>query len=77
MIVTLHLDETYWERDIKVNREQKIRETLWILVDAGVLPTDTLQKMKTVFSERQGICIDPEQTYQQAEVYQGDILHIR
>ncbi|MBR5798738.1 MAG: hypothetical protein IKY23_01620 [Lachnospiraceae bacterium] len=75
MIFTLYSEDTNRERDIKVNPEQKIGETISILMDGGVLPHTRIDCVN-LFSERAGRYLDLEKTYQQEQIYQGDILHI-
>lgn len=76
MIFTLCLDDKAWKRDIKVNAEQKIGETILILIDGGALPyLQGIDNLK-IFSDRAGKYLDLEKNYQQEQIYQGDILHI-
>ena len=76
MIFTLCIEDKEWKRDIKVNAEQKIGETILILIDGGVLPyLQGIDNLK-IFSERVGKYVDLEKNYQQEQIYQGDILHI-
>lgn len=76
MIITLSQESKQFKADIKVNREQKISDTLLILEDGGVLPGNESAEC-CVFSERLDEHIDIQLTYQQAGVYNGDILYIR
>lgn len=76
MIITLSQENKQFKADIKVNREQKISDTLLILEDGGVLPGHRTREC-CIFSERLEEYIDIQLTYQQAGVYNGDILYIR
>lgn len=58
--------------DIRVNREQKIQDTLRILQEGELIPgRDTARQ---IYSHRLKRTIDLELTYAQAGIYNGDIL---
>lgn len=77
MIFTLYWESKEFMRDIKVSREQRISETLFILLDGGILPMDfNIEKMH-LFSKRKGEYINTELTYEQEDIFNGDILYIR
>lgn len=76
MIITLCQRETGVRIDIKVNREQKITDTLVILLDGGILEEKGGLADNRIYSERKEKYIDAEQTYQQAGIYNGDILYV-
>ncbi len=73
MIYTLCIDASDFTRDIKVNEEQKIIDTIRILIDGNIIRD--YEKI-TIFSERKNMNINLEQTYKEAEILNGDILHI-
>lgn len=77
MIFTLCWEDKEFSIDIKVNREQKVSETLLILADGGILPMDfEIEKMR-LFSKRKGEYIDINLSYEQGDIFNGDILYIR
>ncbi len=76
MIYTLCIDGETWMKDIKVNPEQKIKETIQILIDGNVLPKISANADITLFSERKGEFIDMEKSYIETQIFQGDILQI-
>lgn len=77
MIFTLCWKDKKFNADIKVNREQKVSETLLILLDGGILPMDfKIEKMR-LFSERKGEYINMNLSYEQGDIFNGDILYIR
>lgn len=77
MIYTLRWEEQEFIKDIKVNRAQKICDTILILQDGGVLPNEAGKEKIRIFSKRKGEYINTEQSYEQADIFQGDILFIR
>lgn len=77
MIYTLCMEESGFMRDIKVNREQKIAETILVLQDGKVLPSDIDIGKVRIFSGRKGEYVDKEANYVQEDIFQGDILYIR
>lgn len=77
MIYTLCWEEGSFARDIKVNRAQKIVETIMVLKDGGILSSDLDIGKIGVFSKRKGKYINKNASYEQEEIFQGDILYIR
>ena len=76
MLLTLTImnREGSWQEDIQVNPQQKIIDTMLILKEAGKLPQDEVQEMK---SERRGRFLDMNKNYEQQSIYDGDILCIQ
>lgn len=77
MIYTLCFEEIELKLDIKVNREQRISETMMILHDGGILPLTFDFEKKRIFSKRKDEYIDAALSYEEAEIFNGDILYIR
>lgn len=77
MIYTLCWEENNFMRDIKVNRAQKIAETITVLKDGSILPPDLDIEKIRIFSKRKGEYINKNASYEQEEIFQGDILYIR
>ncbi len=76
MIITLRQNTKKNGMDIKVNREQRIMDTLLILIDGGILQEQSDLENNTIYSERLDKKIDVKMTYEQAEIYNGDILYL-
>lgn len=76
MIYTLCWQSREWEIDIKVNREQRIGDTMLILLDGGILPMRVQKEKEHIFSKRKNQYIDMDFSYEEAEIYNGDILYI-
>ncbi len=77
MQLTITLTSTKYQinKDIMVNSEQKICETLQILKEAGQIniavgDEDKLRSMRT------GMFVQKEFTYEEAGIFYGDILSI-
>ena len=77
MQLTLTLTSTKYQinKDIMVNSEQKICETLQILKEVGQINPavgdgDKLRSMRT------GMFVQKEFTYEEAGIFYGDILQI-
>lgn len=76
MIYTLCWQSKEWEIDIKVNREQRIGDTMLILLDGGILPMGIQKEKNHIFSKRKHQNINMDLSYEEAEIYNGDILYI-
>ena len=76
MLLTLTImnREGSWQEDIQVNPQQKIIDTMLIIKEAGKLPQEEVQEMK---SERRGRFLDMNKNYEQQSIYDGDILCIQ
>ncbi|MCI6782579.1 MAG: hypothetical protein MR594_02950 [Lachnospiraceae bacterium] len=76
MLLTLTImnREGSWQEDIQVNPQQKLIDTMLILKEAGKLPQEEVQEMK---SERRGRFLDMNKNYEQQSIYDGDILCIQ
>lgn len=76
MLLTLTImnREGSWQEDIQVNPQQKIIDTMLILKEAGKLPQEEVQEMK---SERRGRFLDMNKNYEQQSIYDRDILCIQ
>lgn len=76
MIITLCDEKTNICIDIKVNPMQKIVDTLAILCDGSALPIQQTIMEAQIISERQRDYVCIEESFEQAGIYNGDILHI-
>lgn len=61
--------------DVMVNSQQKIIDTIKILQEVGKFPGMGKKTIK-IRSVRKKYMIQPEQTYEQAKIFYGDILEI-
>lgn len=59
--------------DLQVNTDQKIKNTLQILQEAGMVSKE-VSTATHVYSERQKQQINTGISYEQAQIYQGDII---
>lgn len=65
------------DMDLLVFEEQKISETMEILVDKGFLEDEMADNVKYVKSMRTNNQVSILLTYSEANVYSGDILELR
>ncbi|MBD5474811.1 MAG: hypothetical protein HDR17_02330 [Lachnospiraceae bacterium] len=77
MIYTLCWEEGGFVRDIRVNRKQKIFETIAILIDGGLLMHNLSNRGIRIFSIRKGEYIDLNESYEKEDIFNGDILYIK
>lgn len=75
MIYTLICKQTNFETDIKVFEYQKIKDTLSILYNEKIIAINPDNPI-AIRSERKAEMISKEMTYEQAGIYNGDILYI-
>ena len=75
MIYTLICKQTNFETDIKVFEHQKIKDTLSILYNEKIIAINPDNPI-VIRSERKAEMISKEMTYEQAGIYNGDILYI-
>ncbi|MFT3984217.1 MAG: hypothetical protein QM697_09920 [Lachnospiraceae bacterium] len=77
MILTFAIASENKELDLKINEKQIIRDTLSILQKTGYMPeTLDINELK-VGSARQKKPILCKKSYEEAEIYNGDILYIK
>ena len=75
MIYTLICKQIHFETDIKVFEHQKIKDTLSILYNEKIIAINPDNPI-AIRSERKAEMISKEMTYEQAGIYNGDILYI-
>lgn len=75
MIYTLICKQINFETDIKVFEHQKIKDTLSILYNEKIITINPDNPI-AIRSERKAEMISKEMTYEQAGIYNGDILYI-
>ncbi|MEG0553803.1 MAG: hypothetical protein RR533_09830, partial [Carnobacterium sp.] len=75
LTITFMNREHSQERDVQVNSQQKIADTLHILQEADAL-WEQLSEVKKVKSLRRGLYLEPGNNYEDEQVYTGDILEI-
>ncbi|MDD3361682.1 MAG: hypothetical protein PHW34_08425 [Hespellia sp.] len=76
LTITLTNKERSQEKDVQVNSQQKIADTLHILREADALWEMTAVRGK-VKSLRRGLYLEPANNYEEEQVYTGDILEIQ
>lgn len=64
------------DMDLLVFEEQKITETMKILVDKGILEDEMADTVKYVKSMRTNNQVNILLTYSEANIYSGDILEL-
>lgn len=64
------------DMDLLVFEEQKIAETMKILVDKGILEDEMADAVKYVKSKRTNNQVNILLTYSEANIYSGDILEL-
>lgn len=62
--------------DVKVNRRQKIEDTMYILGNGGIIELCSEEGGYTVRSERNGEQINPKMSFKKANIFNGDILYL-
>ena len=75
MIYTLICKQTNFETDVEVFEHQKIKDTLSILYNEKIIAINPDNPI-AIRSERKAEMISKEMTYEQAGIYNGDILYI-
>nr|WP_027871900.1 hypothetical protein [[Eubacterium] cellulosolvens] len=77
LTITLIDEKSGFDRDIIVNADQKIGETMAILGNAGYLKiTERGQNGYRIRSGRSGKYVDPAKSYAEENIFYGDILNI-
>lgn len=67
--------ETKRSHDIQINSQQKIKDTLKILKDAGIMSEIQLESIK-VKSVRKRMYINIEKSYEEEQINSGDRLEL-
>lgn len=75
LTITLTSSKYQINKDIMVNSQQKICETLQILKEAGQIDS-TIGDGDKLRSMRTGMFVQKEFTYEEAGIFYGDILSI-
>ncbi|PLT72052.1 hypothetical protein CDL26_10220 [Mediterraneibacter gnavus] len=75
LTITLTSSKYQINKDIMVNSQQKICETLQILKEAGQIDS-TIGDGDKLRSIRTGMFVQKEFTYEEAGIFYGDILSI-
>lgn len=74
--VTFTDPETGLSYDLDVNSEQKMEETLAILVHARLIGGSYTKEGVRIMSVRTGLIFPASSTYTEAEIYDGDSLRL-
>ncbi len=75
LTLTIMSNKYNFMKDIMVNRQQKIQDTLTILMEAEIIPEEAAGEYK-IRSLRTKLFIQPDMTYEQARIYYGDMIEI-
>ncbi len=75
LTLTFKSEKAQIERDIQVNPQQKIEDTLSILQEAGLLTGIETEQVR-IKSLRRGMCLEKDENYARQSVYTGDILEL-
>ena len=74
LTITIMNREMQIEKDIQVNPQQRIEDTLKILVESAIIPAITNDiRIKSV---RKGVYLDIKATYEDGHINNGDILEL-
>jgi len=76
LTLTIKYKKEYLNKDIQVNSQQKVEDTLNVLLEAGILHNTTPLKDLRIRSIRRGGFIEKKQNYDQANIHNGDILEL-
>lgn len=76
MKLTWKLDDGKEELNVQVPGGQKIKDTLKIFVESGFLAEETFKDIKNIRSLRRKERKNINLTYEQGNIYPGDILYI-
>ena len=74
MIITFMISDH--DIDLKVEKTQKIIDVIRVLVENMSIPGEILQ-LKFAYSKRKDEKINVYLTFEQAEIYNGDLLEIK
>lgn len=74
--LTIKLNKSKINRDIMVNPDQKIIDTLKILKENNMIPMDENLNEVLVKSQRRKRVINSQLSYRQAGIFNGDLLQI-
>jgi predicted transcriptional regulator len=75
LTLTLTNKRSGFNKDIQINSQQRIIDTLKILEEAGILSGLYPEKIK-VKSVRKGIYVNSKETYEKEHINTGDILEL-
>lgn len=74
--LTIMILATGDKMNLMVSRDQKIADTLQVLYEKGILSIYNREEMQRVQSMRTGSWISTRLTYEEGNIYTGDILRL-
>lgn len=76
MLITLTVmnRKMEWEKNIQVNPQQRIEDTVKILIEAGKVSQSILTEHTKIKSIRKSMFVNPNASYEQEGIYTGDTL---
>lgn len=75
MMIEITIREKTKEMNIAVNDKQLVRECMRILIENHVVACTNPNDIR-IYSERKQEYIHPEQSFREAGIYNGDVLHL-
>ena len=78
MLITLTImnKAADWAKDIQVNPQQRLGDTMTILAEAGKIPAGIWEERTRIQSARKSMFVDRGESYEQEGIYTGDILEL-
>lgn len=78
MLITLTVmnKRLEWKENIQVNPQQRIEDTIKILIEAGKVSSCILTEHTKIKSIRKSMFVDCRASYEQEGIYTGDTLEL-
>jgi hypothetical protein len=72
--ITIKMPKNKESINIRINREQRIKDTMLILAEVGMVSIQEVQNSTHLYSERNKHFVNMFLTYEQGGIYNGDVL---
>lgn len=76
MIISIREVASTKQYDVLVNPQQKITDTINVLIGKKLLKINSISEIRSVKSSRQNVLLHIDKTFQEEMIYYGDILRI-
>ncbi len=76
MIISIREVTSTKQYDVLVNPQQKITDTINVLIGKKLLKINSISEIRSVKSSRQNVLLHIDKTFQEEMIYYGDILSI-
>lgn len=76
MIISIREVASTKQYDVLVNPQQKITDTINVLIGKKLLEINSISEIRSVKSSRQNVLLHIDKTFQEEMIYYGDILRI-